>query len=80
MDNQYTGLFRFEEFDADFISKIESVCKNISLAGFDPYSQLTGYLQTGNDFYITRTGNARTIIISLEKEKIRAYVNTYLER
>lgn len=80
MNNRNTELFRIEAFVIDFITKIESICKSISLAGFDPYSQLTGYLLTGNDFYITRTGDARAIIETLEKEKIQAYITTYLEK
>ena len=80
MNNRNTELFRIEAFDIDFITKIESICKSISLAGFDPYSQLTGYLLTGNDFYITRTGDARAIIETLEKEKIQTYIKTHLEK
>ena len=80
MNNQCTGLFRLDEFDSDFLSKIESICKSIVQAGFEPYSQLTGYLLTDKDYYITRNGDARAMIESLEKEKIQAYVKMYLEK
>ena len=55
MKKQYTEFFKLVEFDAVFIEKIESICKSIAQAGLDPYSQLTGYLLTGKDYYITRT-------------------------
>ncbi|WP_395150744.1 IreB family regulatory phosphoprotein [uncultured Allofournierella sp.] len=29
-------------------------------AGYDPHMQIYGYLQTNDDAYITRTGNARS--------------------
>ena len=80
MKDQCTGLFKIEDFDPDFIQKIESICKSITLAGFDPFSQLTGYLLTGQDYYITRTGDARSMIMTLEKEKIQSYVKQYLEK
>ena len=57
MKNQFTGIYKFDEFDAAFIGKMVSVCNSISQAGFDPYSQLMGYLLTGEDYYITRTGD-----------------------
>ena len=80
MKNQCTGLFKFEEFDSVFLKEMESICKNIEQGGLDPYSQLTGYLMTGNDHYITRIGGARTTIASLEKEKIQAYIKLFLEK
>jgi len=46
----------------------------LKAAGYDPIAQLTGYLQTGDDTFITRTGNARSIIRTLDKEQITAYV------
>ena len=68
-----------DKLDDAFIDQVESVCSSIAAAGFDPYSQLTGYLRTGNDRYITRTGNARSIIATLDKAKLQVYVKLYLE-
>ena len=80
MKNQFTGIFKIDEFDTAFVEKIESVCRSISQAGFDPYSQLMGYLLTGEDYYITRTGDARSIIGTLDNTQIQAYVKKYLEK
>lgn len=80
MKNQYTETFPYKQLDAVFIENMESICRSISLTGLDPYSQLTGYLLTGEDCYITRTGNARSIIATLDNTHIRAYVKMYLEK
>lgn len=80
MKNQFTGIYKFDEFDAAFIGKMMSVCNSISQAGFDPYSQLMGYLLTGEDYYITRTGDARSIIVTLDKIQIQTYIKKYLEK
>ena len=48
----------------------------LKAAEYDPIAQLTGYLQTGDDTFITRTDNARSIIRTLDKEQVAAYVET----
>ena len=80
MINQFTGIYKFDEFDVVFIEKMESVCNSILQAGFDPYSQLMGYLLTGEVYYVTRNGDARSIIVTLDNTKIQAYVKKYLEK
>jgi len=80
MDKQYTGIYPTDKFDFEFVSKIESICASIRSAGLDPYSQLTGYLLTGEDRYITRTNNARSLIASLDHSTLQMYVKMYLEK
>ncbi len=80
MTNQHADTFRCNKFDSVFMSKMESICNSIATAGFDPYSQLTGYLLTGEDCYITRTGNARALIHDLDRSALQAYVKLYLEK
>ena len=80
MNKQNSGMLKTEEFDFAFIEKIEYICSNIRATGSDPYSQLTGYLLTGESCYITRTGNARAMISTLDHSQLLAYVNTYLEK
>lgn len=48
---------------------------SIQAAGFDPYAQLYGYLKTGDDTYITRTGDARCIIKTIDRDQLRKYVD-----
>jgi uncharacterized protein (UPF0297 family) len=80
MKNQYTEIFQSEKFDNIFTDQLHSVCCSIASTGLDPYSQLMGYLLTGEDCYITRTGNARAIINDLDKDLILAYVKQNLEK
>ena len=58
----------------DFEKQITVVIAALSDAGYDPYAQLTGFVQTGDETYITRKGNARAIIQSLDKEQIAQYI------
>ena len=60
--------------DNKFIAAMESIVSSIEKTGLDPYDQLYGYLTTGNDMYITRTGNARALIKTLEREQVWEYV------
>ena len=59
----------------DFEKQIAFVVSALSDAGYDPYAQLKGYLQTGDETFITRNGNARAIIKTLDIERIALYVS-----
>lgn len=59
---------------AEFEKCILEISQALSAAGYDPCAQLTGYLQTGDETYITRQGNARAIIMTLDKEMIARYI------
>lgn len=52
------------------------IANSIRNAGYDPYSQLRGYLNTGNVAYITRQGDARNLIRSIDYSDIEAFVKT----
>ena len=62
----------------DFEKTMEHIVASIQAAGFDPYAQLYGYLKTGDDTYITRTGNARYIIKTLDYDQLRQYLDQRL--
>ena len=64
----------------DFEKQISLVIAALSDAGYDPYMQLTGYLQTGDPTYITRNENARAVIQMLDKEKVAQYVKSNLNQ
>ncbi len=59
-----------EQFD----SIMDSVMMSLKKRGLDPYIQLLGYLQENNPLFITRYNNARTVIETLDKERVRRYV------
>lgn len=48
-------------------------------AGYDPVAQLTGFLQTGDDTYITRKGEARNIIRTLDVAQIKDYFDKHMK-
>ena len=58
----------------NFIATMESIVSSIEEKGMDPYDQLYGYLTTGKEEYITRTGNARELIKTLDWSQVYGYV------
>jgi len=54
--------------------QLDTISTLLKKAGYDPYAQLSGYLQTGEDTYITRYGNARQKIALIKKKVIDEYV------
>ena len=65
--------------DTQFISAMESIVASIEKTGMDPYAQLYGYLTTGKTEYITRTGNARALIKTLNWQQVYDYTNKIMK-
>lgn len=65
---------------AEFEKQIALVIAALSDAGYDPYAQLTGFIQTGDDTFITRRNDARTIISSLDRKMVARYVNEKMKQ
>lgn len=65
-----------EKFE-ETIQYVVSVLKD---AGYEPYEQLYGYLNTGNESYITRKGNARTLVTELDREQIWNYIEPHIKQ
>ena len=53
--------------------KLRSVIDSIASAGYNPYEQIYGYYATGSDIFITRTGNARTLIKEIDRKDLAEY-------
>lgn len=53
---------------------LEYIVKCIKDTGNDPHTQIRGYVVSGNDCYITRTGGARKLIKSVEVSCLEQYV------
>ena len=60
----------------EFRARMDRIVEALKDAGYDPYMQLYGYLETGDDTYITRKGNARDEIGELDREMIREFTMT----
>lgn len=64
----------------DFEKQIALVIAALSDAGYDPYAQLTGFIQTGDDTFITRRNGARAIVSSLDREMVAQYVREKMKQ
>ena len=64
----------------DFEKQIALVIAALSDAGYDPYAQLTGFIQTGDDTFITRRNDARAIISTLNREMVARYVSEKMKQ
>lgn len=64
----------------EFEKQIEHVISVLSDAGYDPYAQLTGFVQTGDDTFITRRNDARAIVSSLDRKMVARYVNEKMKQ
>ena len=53
---------------------MERIVTAIRDAGYVPYDQLTAFLQTGDDRYITRRDNARLLIREFDQQELRNYL------
>lgn len=63
----------------DFIKKIQYIVSAIQEAGYEPYDQLYAYLQTGNNAYITRKGDARNLVAELDRKLMWDYIESNLK-
>ena len=72
-----TGKYQDPYLDSVFMAAISEVYLAIKEAGYEPYDQLTGYVRTGNDQYITRRRNARKIVTDMDPEMIKQYLKRY---
>ncbi len=63
---------------------LSHVYLSLKIKGYDPITQLVGYVLTGDPTYITSFNNARSMICRLERDElleelVRFYVNGKLE-
>ena len=72
-----TGKYQDPHLDNEFMAAMSEVYMALQEAGFEPFDQLTGYIRTGNDQYITRHHNARKIVTEMDPEMIKQYLKRY---
>lgn len=77
-----TTLFKLEEIqDALVLTTLDEVYDALKEKGYDPVSQIVGYLTSNDSGYITNHKGARNKILSLDRAKIlEALVREYLEK
>lgn len=59
---------------AEFNKSMEIIVEALEERGYDPYAQLYGYLKEDNPMYITRHGDARELIKTLDKNTMIQYI------
>lgn len=76
-----TTLFDIDEIqDALVETTLDEICDALREKGYNPVSQIVGYLVSGDPGYITSYKGARDKILSLERGKIlESIVRNYLE-
>ena len=62
----------------NFQKDMEHIVAVLREAGYDPYEQLYAYIQTGNCTFITRKGDARDIVVKLDKNRLWEYILPYI--
>lgn len=60
--------------DTEFLTLMDEIIQSIREAGYEPYDQLYGYITTGKEEYITRSGGTREEIKKLNWLQLKKYV------
>ena len=60
--------------------EIEHLITLMQEAGYNPYDQLYAYLETGLDTYITRKGNAPTLVAEIDRDQLWAYIEPHIKQ
>lgn len=66
-----TSLFNLNDIENALVSKtLIEVYRSLESRGYNPTSQIIGYLITGDPGYVTSFENARNKMTSLDREKV----------
>jgi uncharacterized protein (UPF0297 family) len=76
-----TMLFRVDRDRTNVGRILREVYRALEEKGYDPVSQIVGYLLSGDPTYITSHNNARSLVRSVERDEIieelvKAYLRT----
>ena len=68
---EHTSLFKLDDIENALVSKtLIEVYRSLESRGYNPNSQIIGYLVTGDPGYITSFEDARDKMMSLNREKV----------
>lgn len=81
MDKQTTSFdFQFDSSE-EIKNLLLTVYNALAAKGYDPISQLTGYLISGDPTYITSHHDARKLIRKVDRDEIIiALIKSYIEK
>ena len=60
--------------DKEFTVAMERIIAAMKEKGYNPYEQLTGYVEMKEPLYITSHNGARSLIQTLDFDKVRKYL------
>ena len=60
--------------EKQFIAAMEHIVAALKERGYDPYSQLTGYVTENEPTYITSHKGARQLIVTFDMERVKRFV------
>ncbi len=81
MDNNETLKWKLEYDKAKLVREIiDDVYDSLKVKGYDPISQIVGYILSGDPTYITSYNGARSKIVRVERDElleelVKAYVS-----
>ena len=80
MEMDYTRRFRIDlDKDDEIKSVLTTVYNALQEKGYNPISQIVGYLLSEDPTYITTHNNARSLIRRVDRDELlKAMVRTYL--
>lgn len=65
-----TQFFQVERPQIQAKDILEIVYKALHEKGYDPVSQMTGYIMSGDPTYITSHNGARSLVMKLERDEL----------
>ncbi len=76
-----TMMFRIKQEEVGTATEIlKKVCRALEEKGYNPISQIVGYILSGDPAYITSYKDARSLIRKIERDElIEELVRSYLE-
>ncbi len=85
-ENQGTQYFKVEKRPEQFVRNvIDTVYVALAEKGYNPVSQMVGYIMSGDPTYITSHMNARSLIAKVERDEIieellKDYIELHLKK
>ena len=71
VNNQDTMMFKLENDKSKEVAEIiDAVYEALKEKGYDPISQIVGYILSGDPTYITSHNNARSVIRRIERDEL----------
>ena len=65
--------------EKQFVAAMEHIVAALDERGYEPYTQLTGYITENEPTYITSYKGARQLILTLDKEQVQRYVERMMK-